>query len=138
MSQEHSPATSHLTAAQIEAVFVTTSPSYPDCYVIDKDDFAQIKALAISVVSEIASSEALKLAEEWKGRGDDAGRLSRAVIDSAVSARRENPAQSVPDGMWYFTFYCENRDAVQRVRVNANAPREFTCGVTGLAKSGKP
>lgn len=56
MSQEHSPATSHLTAAQIEAVFVTTSPSYPDCYVIDKDDFAQIKALAISVVSETPRS----------------------------------------------------------------------------------
>lgn len=32
--------------------------------------------------------EALKLAEEWKGRGDDAGRLSRAVIESTRSHAR--------------------------------------------------
>src|SRR4051812_41724273 len=30
-------------------------------------------------------SEALKLAEEWKGRADDAGRLSRAILSVAQS-----------------------------------------------------
>lgn len=56
------------------------------------------------------------------------------AIESIPSATLENPAQSVPDGMWYFTFYCEDRDAVQRARVAADAPRQFTCGVTGIAK----
>lgn len=63
-------------------------------------------------------------------------RISKALTPSATS--RREPAQSVPEGMWYFTFYCENYDAVQRIRVAANAPRQFTCGVTGIAKAGKP
>ena len=46
-----------------------------------------------------------------------------------------NPAQRVPAGMWYFTFYCEDYDSVQRVRVGADAPRQFTCGVTGITKT---
>jgi hypothetical protein len=54
----------------------------------------------------------------------------------APSSERKapDPSQTVPDGMWYFTFYCEDKDAVQRVRIAANAPRQFTCGVTGVAK----
>lgn len=52
--------------------------------------------------SETAPSEALKLAEQWKGRADDAGRLSRAVIESAPSEPPQKPIRryraSVLDG----------------------------------------
>lgn len=53
----------------------------------------------------------------------------------SVAARQDSPAQQVPEGMYYFSFYCEDYDAVQRVRVGADAPRQFTCGVTGISKS---
>ena len=43
---------------------------------------------------------------------------------------------NVPKGMWYFTFYCEDYDSVQKIRVLADAPRRFTCGVTGISKKG--
>lgn len=45
------------------------------------------------------------------------------------------PSQTVPPGMYYFTFFCEDFDAVQAVRVKADAPRKFSCGVTGIQRS---
>jgi hypothetical protein len=46
-----------------------------------------------------------------------------------------NHAMLIPPGMYYFSFYCENFDAVQCVRVGATAPRRFTFGVTGIDQS---
>jgi hypothetical protein len=50
-------------------------------------------------------------------------------------ASRPDSSQAVPDGMWFFKFFCEDYDSVQRVRMNANAPRQFTCGVTGIVQA---
>jgi hypothetical protein len=50
------------------------------------DDVQALLANPPAPSSELTNAhEALKLAQEWKGRADDAGRLSRAVIASASS-----------------------------------------------------
>ena len=54
----------HLTRDQIEAVFVTRSAKYPDCVVVDADDFAQLKALAIHAATSASENDARTAAIE--------------------------------------------------------------------------
>lgn len=71
----------------------------------------------------------------WRAEQEAAEKTG--TLFAASESRSQDPAQSVPDGMWYFTFYCEDRASVERMRVIADAPRQFTCGVTGIAKKEK-
>jgi hypothetical protein len=78
-------------------------------------------------------SRALYLKEpEW----DAVIAALRAV---ASEIQEPNPAQSVPAGMWYFTYYSESFNAVQRVRVQGVSSFGMSPdGVTGIAKKGAP
>jgi len=47
----------------------------------DGDGYGQLWELARQLERELAGKpDAIELAEQWKGRADDAGRLSRAVL----------------------------------------------------------
>lgn len=61
---------------------------------------------------KLETTEALRLAEQWKARADDAGRLSRAVINSVPSAIERKPGDrtcQVPYACWWPNCECPRK-----------------------------
>lgn len=47
---------------------------------LTRNEMVQLARIALRVLRPAGATEAVKLAEQWKERADDAGRLSRAVL----------------------------------------------------------
>jgi hypothetical protein len=143
MSQEHSPATLDGSLVTEDPLFYYIHVSAGTVHVQRKrairatDNPLQLHEETIILLCKAALEKTDQTGEAARA-AQAGGAVSAASLSPDQTTRSETPqnqATIIPEGMWYFSFYCEDRDSVQRVRVGADAPRQFTCGVTGIAKA---